>query len=178
MRFILINGKTVECGELKIKISFQIFVLSVKICQIPADTELPVQARTPVWVRTINITWLPHYQGGPVFLLAGPASQSHLGQQPTLQLSRCLESNIQNISVRSILGLIERFVFQITELLFYLWVTLVLVLVLVSLSSSCSKENPAIILTLHIRRNISSSRHSLLSCSLSLCLQRMWGFSN
>ena len=62
--FILINGKTVECGELKIKISFQIFVLSVKICQIPADTELAVQARTPVWVRTINITWLPHYQGG------------------------------------------------------------------------------------------------------------------
>ena len=64
MSFTLINGKTVECGELKIKISFQIFVLSVKICQIPADTELAVQARTQVWVRTINITWLPHYQGG------------------------------------------------------------------------------------------------------------------
>ena len=75
MSFILINGKTVECGELKIKISFQIFVLSVRICQIPADTELPVQARSEVWVRTINITRLPHYQGG---LTLSPASLAGL----------------------------------------------------------------------------------------------------
>ena len=80
MSFILINGKTVECGELKIKISFQIFVLSVKICQIPVDTELLDQARTLASVRTINITQLPQHVGG---LEASPVTRT-----PVRDLSR------------------------------------------------------------------------------------------